>query len=176
MSSCGSLLESGGSACPGNTSSKLLQLRHKGTAVHCIQRCCCQPCRLRMLLARLQRCRDVQSQFFADCASAIETEAGRLSHRCKIHRRNCVESIVKAKSLFQKLTRLSKQQTENHLEDEAVLPSYYRPHEHAVQLLIVLLRLCRSHICQLPLQVCKTQEWRRVSALTDTTSKTNTRL
>ena len=44
-----------------------------------------------------------------------------------------------------------------HLEDEAILASHDRAHQHAIQLLVILLRLCRAHIDELPLQVCRQQ-------------------
>ncbi len=41
-----------------------------------------------------------------------------------------------------------------HLENESVLPWVHRPHEHAVQHLVVLLALRGADIYELPLQVC----------------------
>lgn len=159
MSSCGNLLESGGSACKKPTPSL------KKAKIHITY------LQASILVANTETCQ----QFLhspADTSGQL-TRAFPLSEPSpvlrklakhdfqeenKVRLRNCWSFQTQNVSACNKGLNDRMLQTTHHLEDEAILPSYHRSHEHAIQFLIVLLRLSRSHVSQLPLQVCGTSD------------------
>lgn len=165
MSSCGNLLESGGSACKKPTPSALTESALKKATIHITY------LQASILVANTE----TGQQFLQSPAhtSGQLTRALPLSEPspvlCKLAKhdfqeekkvrlRNCCSFQTQNVSTLNTGLKDRMLQTTHHLENEAVLPSYHRSHEHAIQFLIILLRLSRSHVSQFPLQVCGTSD------------------